>query len=243
MDRNWAATGCQLACIDREATNTPRHTRCMLCCGIRTRHQGGRCEFPLCYRSHCFCGADGDGTSSLMSREKSGLRPAALARSAIWGALPQIRERQTGIERAALIGVFGKISIDDEPPVEWDHITDGPHHLDDGRRAVGRDRVVEFRRRGKCIGILHILEQQRAGGLRRRSETIDLDIFATKVRSHPDHIALIRRYDHQRIALEEVGNWRKRASDAPLHLHRPGDIVAALEAELRITWAMLGFPH
>ena len=84
MDRNWAATGCQLACIDREATNTPRHTRCMLCCGIRTRHQGGRCEFPLCYRSHCFCGADGDGTSSLMSREKSGLRPAALARSAIW---------------------------------------------------------------------------------------------------------------------------------------------------------------
>lgn len=65
----------------------------------------------------------------------------------------QIRERQAGIERATVIGIFGKIAVDDEPPVEGNDVTDRAHHLDDGRRAVRRNGVVEFGRRRKRVGV------------------------------------------------------------------------------------------
>ena len=84
---------------------------------------------------------------------------------------------------------------------------------------------------GERICIRDVLEQEAPGGLRRRFQAIELDIFATKVGANANDIALVRCDDDQRIALEEIGDRRERAPPGAPHLDGPGEIVATLESE------------
>ena len=122
------------------------------------------------------------------------------------GDLSQFGQRHARVEGSVLIGIVGQVAVDEETPVERNCGSDSSHHLYDRRRAIRGERIVELRLLGELVCIGDVLDEEASGDVRRRLETIELDIFAAKVRANANDVALVRCDDDQRIALEEIGD-------------------------------------
>ena len=65
----------------------------------------------------------------------------------------------------------------------------------------------------------------------RHGIRLSLDVFVAYVRSNADDVAFIHGNDRERVGLEQVRDGRIFAALETAPLDRPGDIVAAFEAE------------
>ena len=105
------------------------------------------------------------GYSLADPRRERYLAEASVYSARYVGSLPQLFERDAGINRTVLVEVAGQMPSQNDAPIEWNRRCNGAHHVKNRCGAVCRNRVVEPRVCGKIVCLLDVFNEQRAGAL------------------------------------------------------------------------------
>ena len=113
-----------------------------------------------------------------MSWEKSGESPCLTRLPADLRSLDQLVERDRGVHGSLIVEVSRQEAIDDEPPVERQRAPGGAHQLEDRRRTICGNGIVEPGPLGDFVRLGHIFEQQKARHVGGRIEPVKPHVLA-----------------------------------------------------------------
>src|SRR6516162_3169380 len=170
------------------------------------------------------------GYSLADPRRERYLAEASVDSARYVGSLPQLFERDAGINRTVLVEVAGQMPSQNDAPIEWNRRCNGAHHVKNRGGAVCCNGVVESRVCGKIVCLFDIFNKQGAGALRRCLKPIKLDLLVADL-AQRHQITLIGSDIHQLVSLEESGNGRILVILRPSQLDREIEIAPVLETE------------